>query len=360
MTCTIRRPTSVVAIALLLAPILAARAAAPPRKVTLAVGTTVINTGYPGLTLPLHLGYWTQEGLDVDLEPVGASLQALQQMEAGNAQFAEVDAGVVVQANMRDDLAPRFVMSNGVIDWSIGVPPGSPIHDVADLKGKTIGTFSLATGGLLYLRSYLRRGGLDPDRDVQILPLGLGAQPVQALRSGQVDALFYWAAAMASFESAGLTLRVMHDPAWRRYPDFSLSVMQDTAARDPDMVVGLARGIAKAETFALANPDCALRIEEKAEGSTADPAQAAQGLAIETAQLDSARDAFALGGGQSRGHFDPASIDRLEALMLEAKLIDHTMPGAQLLVQIPNFSRRVNDFDPKPIEAAARACRMAG
>ncbi|MGI4800126.1 MAG: ABC transporter substrate-binding protein [Janthinobacterium lividum] len=360
MTCNVRRPTIVLGAALLLMPILAARAVEPMRKVTLAVGTTVINTGYPSLTLPLHLGYWTQEGLDVDLEPVGASLQALQQMEAGNAQFAEVDAGVVVQANTRDDLAPRFVMSNGVIDWSIGVPPGSSIHSVSDLKGKTIGTFSLATGGLIYLRSYLRRNGLDPERDVQILPLGLGAQPVQALRRGQVDALFYWAAAMASFGGAGLPLRFMHDPAWRRYPDFSLSVMQDTAVRDPDMVVGLARGIAKAEIFALANPDCALRIEEKAEGNAGDPGHAAQDLAIETAQLDSARDAFALGGGQYRGRFDSASIARLEALMLEAKLIDHTMPEAQLLVQIPNFSQRVNDFDPGPIKDAARACRMAG
>lgn len=45
--------------------------------VTIAVGTSVLDVGYPMLTLPLTLGYWAEEGLDVTVEPVGASLQAI-------------------------------------------------------------------------------------------------------------------------------------------------------------------------------------------------------------------------------------------------------------------------------------------
>ena len=52
----------------------------PLKKVKIAVGTTVINVGYPWLTLPLALDYWKAEGYDVEVLPVGASLQALQQI----------------------------------------------------------------------------------------------------------------------------------------------------------------------------------------------------------------------------------------------------------------------------------------
>ena len=55
----------------------------PLKKVRIAVSTTVLNVSYPMLTLPLTLGYWKAEGYDVDVQPVGASLQAIQQMVAG-------------------------------------------------------------------------------------------------------------------------------------------------------------------------------------------------------------------------------------------------------------------------------------
>ncbi len=39
--------------------------AKPLKKVKIALGTTVINVGYPWLTLPLALDYWKAEGYDV-------------------------------------------------------------------------------------------------------------------------------------------------------------------------------------------------------------------------------------------------------------------------------------------------------
>ena len=40
-----------------------------------------------------------QEGYDVNVVPTGGSLQALQQMAAGNADFAQVNSTGVIQAN---------------------------------------------------------------------------------------------------------------------------------------------------------------------------------------------------------------------------------------------------------------------
>src|SRR5437879_10742997 len=93
--------------------------------------------------LPVTLGYWKAEGYDVEVLPVGASLQALQQMVAGNAEFGQVNASVIVQANSKNDLDTRIVMGNGVIDWSVAVDENGPIKSVKDLKGKTIRVLSL-------------------------------------------------------------------------------------------------------------------------------------------------------------------------------------------------------------------------
>jgi NitT/TauT family transport system substrate-binding protein len=353
--------------AALLLPAPAAPAQQPPaqqplKKVRIAVGTTVLNLSYPWLNLPVALGYWRDEGYDVEVLPVGASLQALQQMVGGNADFAEVNSSVIVQANVVNNIPVRTVMANGVIDWAVGVPADGAIRDVHDLKGKTIGVFSLATGGIAFLKSYLRQNGMDPDRDVTLVATGLGAPAVDALRTNKVQALLYWAAAMAGFENAGLNLRYLRAPDWRGYPDLSLSTLQKTAAADPKMVEAIARGAARATVFALANPDCVRQIQWERFPSTkptgADDATLRKwDLRLLNAQLDTLRDGFALNGGKLWGNVDPVGFERIEAFMLESKQIPKTLPATTFLLDIPGFYERVNDFDAEATRAAAMACQ---
>ena len=136
----------------------------PLKKVRIAVGTTNLNVGYPWLTLPLSLDYWRQEGYDVEVLPVGASLQALQQMVAGNAEFAQLNSSVVIQGNVVNGIPVRVVMNNGVIDWSLSVLEDGPVKAVQDLRGKTIGVFSHATGGIAFMKS-IRNSCLEIKRD---------------------------------------------------------------------------------------------------------------------------------------------------------------------------------------------------
>jgi NitT/TauT family transport system substrate-binding protein len=359
-----RRSWKIAAIAATLMAFHAAEAHAqqkPLKKVSIAVGTTILNVAYPQLTLASTLGYWKSEGYDVELLPAGASLQALQQMVANNAEFGQINASVIVQANAKNDLPVRVVMANGVIDWSIAVDSDGPIKSVKDLKGKTVGVFSLATGGIAYFNSLLRANGLDP-KDVDLIPLGLGAPPLEAMKSNKVQALLYWAAAVASFQNAGLKLTKLVGEDWRTYPDFSLSTMQSSVDKDPAMVIGIARGVAKATIYALANPECAVKLHWRAFPSTkpsgADEATLLKwDLNAQQAQLDSLAEGFKLGGGKFWGQPNANSFDRLVKFMIEAKLIDKSVTAQSMMVNIPNFYEKVNDFDAKAIEADAKACK---
>ncbi|MBV8836910.1 MAG: ABC transporter substrate-binding protein [Alphaproteobacteria bacterium] len=334
----------------------------PLKKVRLAVGTSFLNVGYPMNTLPVTLGYWKTEGYDVEVIPAGASLQVLQQMVGGNAEFGQVNASVIVQANAKNDVPARIVMGNGVIDWSIAVDADGPIKSVKDLKGKTIGVFSLATGGVAYFNKLLRENSLDPAKDVDLVPLGLGAPPVEALKSGKVQGLLYWAAAVAVFENAGLKLRKLMGEDWRQYPDYSFTTMQSTIDKDPAMVIAIARGVAKATVYALANPDCARKLHWQhypaTKPSGADEATLIKwDLNAQQAQLDSLADGFKLGGGKLWGAADPAAYDRLIKFMLDAKLIDKPITAQSMIINIPGFFEKINDFDVKAIEADAKACK---
>ncbi|MDF1872347.1 ABC transporter substrate-binding protein [Vannielia sp.] len=332
------------------------------KPVTVTVGTSVLNVGYPMLTLPVTLGYWADEGYDVTVEPSGASMQALQQMVTNNAQFAQVNASVAVQSNVENDLPVRFAMVNGVMDWSIAVPVDSEITSVADLKGKTFGIFSLATGGLPLLKSYLNDNGIDSEADVTYIPTGFGAGPVEALKNGQVDALMYWASANAGMENAGLDLRYIYDESWRQLPDYSLTVMEATADSDPDMVVGIARGVAKATVFALANPECAVKLHWQEYPETKPAGDEATALEYDLNNINAQLETLALGhklsGGEAWGEVNLEAVDRLQAFLSDNGIVSGTMEAAAYTLGIPDYAGRVSDFDIEAIKAAARSCEM--
>ena len=76
------------------------------------------------------------------------------------------------------------------------------------------------------------------------------------------------------------------------------------------------------------------------------------------AQLDSLSDGYKLNGGKLWGYADPAAFTRLIEFLAAAKQIDKTMPAKDLIVGIPDFYAKVNDFDVKAVEESAKACKV--
>ncbi|MGQ0655570.1 MAG: ABC transporter substrate-binding protein [Betaproteobacteria bacterium] len=334
----------------------------PLKKVTIAAGTQVLNIAYPWLMMPQALNYWREEGLDVQVIVGQSSLQSIQLMAAGNADFAQVNSGPLVQAAVANNIPIKAVMVNGVVDWSLVVPEGSSIRSVADFRGKAIGVSTLGTGGVPLLRSYLRANGLQ-ESDYQIVPVGFGPVALQAMRGDKVQGLMYWASAIASFENAGERLRYFVAPEWRKYPDFSLATLQSTIQKDPAMVEAVVRGAAKASVFTAANPDCVRQLQWRhfpaSKPSGADePTLARRDLNYLNAQLDSMKKAAALSGGvwgKSMGaHWAP-----LEEFLVSMKIINRKLASPdQYVIDLPGFFEKANSFDKAPIEAAAKKCAI--
>jgi NitT/TauT family transport system substrate-binding protein len=331
------------------------------QKVRIVVGgTTILNITYPWLNLPVALGYWRAEGYDVEVFGLAPTVQPLPLLVSGQAEFVQTGSSDVIQANLIGNQPVRVAMQNTSLDWAIGVLPGSGIKTLRDLKGKTIGTLSLAAGGINYLKTYMVQSGLDPENDISLIAVGYGAPAIKALTSGKVQGLFYWSAGLASFENAGLAMRYISAPDWRSYPDYSLAVMEDTLQKDPKMVEAIVRGAAKATLFALTNPDAVRQIQwqafpdTKPTGNVDEATLVRWDLNLLQAELQGVKESFEMNGGRYYGNADPTGFDRLQAFMLATKQIPTKVPGTTFLPADPEFYAKANHFDQPAVIAAAK------
>jgi NitT/TauT family transport system substrate-binding protein len=338
-----------------------ASARPPLQKVRIVVGgTTILNITYPWLNLPIALGYWKDEGYDVEVFGLAPTVQPLPLLVSGQAEFVQTGSSDIIQANLIGKQPVRVAMQNTSIDWAIGVPPGSEIRTLQDLKGKNLGVLSLATGGINFLKTYMVQSGMDPEKDISLIAVGFGAPAINALTSGKVQGLFYWSAGLASFENAGLAMRYISAPDWRTYPDYSLAVMEETIEKDPKMVEAIIRGAAKATLFAMSNPDAVRRIQWKTFPDTKPTGNVDEATLVKwdlnnlRAELQCMKESFEMNGGKYYGNADPSGFDRLQVFMLATKQISETVPGETFLPKIPDFYSKVNNFDRGAVIATAQ------
>lgn len=339
---------------------IATPAMAQTKDVTFALADQ-LRVGYYWLYLPDVLGYWADEGVAVDVITVGGSVEALQQVVAGHAQFGQMGANNVIVANAQEQIPAQVAMLNGVFQWKLGVLADSGIATVEDLKGKSIGVYNLTTNGNLFLKPYLAAHGIDADADVSLVPVGYGGPALNAIQTGEVAALYYWPSAFVSYETEGYRFNYFQSDEWKGYPDYSVGTLASVVESDPDMVVGVVRGMVKAVVFAEASPECAVRMYWKAHPDgkptdVSDEAAMADNLATLEAQMAEYTPAAEVFGKDNVGMVDAAAIGRLQDFLVETGQISTKVDPASMVVSIPDFWAKVNDFDKDAIVAAAQAC----
>ena len=241
----------------------AVQAQAPAlKKVKVAMASATMSPSYPYLYVAQKMGFWKEDGLDVEILLAQGSAQVIQLLAQRQADIGLLNPEPVVVARIRQNLPIKSIATVGAIfSWSTAVPPNSPIKTIADLKGKKVGVFSLASGGAFYIKARAVEAGLDPEKDITLLPTGFGAQASEALRSGAVDAILLWRAAFTALENAGVPLRYLPAAPWEaNLYSYIVAANESAINGDPDMVAALLRGIAKASEFSAVSPKAATQV----------------------------------------------------------------------------------------------------
>ncbi len=230
-------------------------------------------------------------GVTVKVQPTAGATAASQAVASGNAFYAFGGLASLIVAGQKDPNLVVFSYGEGQ-SFRIVVPAASPIKSMAELKGKVIGTQSLGAAAYLFGRALVKQAGLDPDRDVKFLAVGVGAQAANALKSGAI-------AAYSGYDNPDAIisillrekLRELASPLNDLVGGSGLLVRRDNLVKYPEVAAGLCKAFYTALLFAAANPEAAVQTHWRAypdqRPSNTAPEQAlADGVTILTTRLD--------------------------------------------------------------------------
>ena len=144
---------------------------------------------YLPTTLARELGYYRDEGLDVELQDFAGGAKALQALVGGSADIVSgfYDHTIQMAAEGREFVS--FVTMLRFPGMVLAVSPRSAaaLRSIVDLKGRVIGVTSAGSSSQMLLTYVLVRHGIAADA-VSITSIGTAATAVAAMEHGKVDA----------------------------------------------------------------------------------------------------------------------------------------------------------------------------
>src|SRR5215210_5745912 len=159
------------------------------QKVSIAVGGKNLFYYLP-LTISEQLGYFKQEGLQVEISDFAGGAKALQAMVGGSADVVSGAYEHTINMQAKGQPITAFVLQGRAPQIVLGVSNKTMpnFKSIADLKGKKIGVTAPGSSTNMVANFVLAKGGLKPT-DVSFIGVGTSAGALSALRSGQIDAM---------------------------------------------------------------------------------------------------------------------------------------------------------------------------
>jgi NitT/TauT family transport system substrate-binding protein len=231
----------------------------------------------------------------------------------------------------------------------------SPVKTIKDLKGKTLGVASYASQLNLIMQGLTKDAGLDPKKDLSIVPIGVGPQAIAALRSGQVDAWGTFDAQIAGAEQRGLKLRLLHSPYLDKLSLAAVYIVrEDYLEKHQEALVKFFRGVAEGTLFTITNPEGSIHalwsaVPNSKPTGLSDSDAMAQAMAILHIRLPS----ITPDQGEMFGEMTPKMVNDYEGFLVGAGMIKQRVDPAAVLD--PDIWKQADAFDRSPVIRQARS-----
>jgi NitT/TauT family transport system substrate-binding protein len=206
------------------------------------------------------MGWFRAEGIEVELVPLPGSGDCVKNLATREVMAALPSVEPLAVGRPQGIKAKVFYTAYQGNIYGIAVPADSPVQKFTDLKGKNIGVIAMGSAGVLIARALAATNGMNPDKDINIVVAGEGAQTAALLRSKQIEALSQYDTQYALVDNAGVKLRMLDTKDIDRYPSNGFMALEETIKNKRREMVALAKGYAMGTVFAIANPEAAVRI----------------------------------------------------------------------------------------------------
>src|SRR5919106_6302091 len=160
------------------------------RDVHIAVGGQA-SFYYLPITIAERQGYFKDEGLNVKISDFAGGAVALRAVVGGSADVVSGAYEHTISLQSKKQYFQAFVAQGRLPQIALGVSTAKAgqVKSFKDLKGLKIGVSAPGSSTHNLVKQLLTKAGLDPNKDVSIIGVGLASQAVAALKSGQIDAI---------------------------------------------------------------------------------------------------------------------------------------------------------------------------
>ncbi len=216
--------------------------------------------------IAIGAGFYKQEGLEPESVDVASGTRQAAAVMGGSAEITQVGfahtmhavgrGGQLVGISTAFDAYPiALVLSNDAIK-RLGITDTMSIDEkIKRVKGVRIGITSPGSSTDEFMRTIMLVRGMDPSRDVQLQPVGIGAPMVAATQQGSTDGFAF----MSPFTNIAVTRgigQIIADPMtgelteYRDVPYQVITTSRATLAAKRPLLVKVVRALTRAMKFA--------------------------------------------------------------------------------------------------------------
>lgn len=261
------------------------------------------NAVHSGIYAAQERGWFSEEGLDLEIRPPGDSTDAPKLLAAGRTDFAVIDINDLGTASDRGfGLEPVGAIAQVPLA-SVIAADGDVVRRPSDLEGTEVGVTGLPSDDAV-LDAVVEADGGDP---ASIKRTVIGFDAVAALSAGRLDAATaFWNAEGVALQELGIETREFRvgDVAAEPFPELLVVTTPEFADAEPELVEAMQAGLERGYKLAASEPDAALE----------DLLDAVDGLdrGSQEAQMEALVEAEAFSAGVKPGSLDPARYENWE------------------------------------------------
>ncbi len=221
--------------------------------------------GHIPVWIGIEKGIFDEHGFEVEWQFIGKSMDRLNAISSGEAQFASLGEIAMLSAMAQGNTHFYWVGNQDIAPGFEGLVAAPGITSFAQLKGKKIG-FPFGSSVDITCRMLLKQNGLNPAKDVQLVNLEVGDVPA-VFRAGNVDAALIWEpgfSQLISVKGATVLGRDTDTEVFKKFgtmtgPDV-LIIGKKWVDADPSRAKEFLKAYFKALTWVKENTDQAIEI----------------------------------------------------------------------------------------------------
>ncbi len=211
-------------------------------------------------------GFYKQEGLQPEMVDVSSGTRQAAAVMGGSAEITQVGFAHTIHAVGRGgalvgictafDVYPvALVLSNNAVK-RLGITDTMSVDEkIKRVKGVRIGITSPGSSTDEFMRTIMLVRGMDPSRDVQLQPIGIGAPMVAAMQQGMTDGFAFMSPFTNISVSRGIG-QIIADPMTGELPEYRnvpyqvITTSRATLAAKRPLLLKVVRALTRAMQFA--------------------------------------------------------------------------------------------------------------